>query len=187
MTWPFGELRPFSYDLIMADVPWKFGLWGKHGSKSAAGQYDVMSLEDVKALPVGDLATSDAVLWMWATAPLLDRAFEVVAAWGFEHKTNGVWVKRTVNGKLRWGTGYRLRSCHEPFLIATIGNPKTPRNIPSAFDALAREHSRKPDEAYRLAELMVPNGRRLELFSRTRRPGWDVFGDEVDMYEEVTE
>lgn len=185
MTWPFGDLRPFSFDLIMADPPWTFRLWGKASEKSAEAHYNLMSMEDIKALPVGDLATSDAVLWLWATAPMLDQAYDVARGWGFNVKTSGVWIKRTVNGKLRWGNGYRLRSCHEPFLIATIGNPKTPRNIPSAFDGLAREHSRKPEEAYRLAEMMVPNGKRLELFSRTRRPGWDVFGDEVDMYKEV--
>lgn len=183
MTWPFGDLQPFSFDLIMADVPWRFGLWGKHTSKAAAGQYDVMSLDDIKALPVGDLAKPDCVLWMWATAPMLPQAFEVIQAWSFDYKTSGVWLKRTINGKFRIATGYRLRSCHEPFLIATIGNPKTPRNIPSAFDGRAREHSRKPDEAYALAERMVPDGRRLDLFSREPRPGWDQFGNETAKFE----
>jgi len=185
MKWPFGHLQPYSYTLIMADPPWTFQLWGKHSEKTAAAQYDLMTLDDIKALPVGDLATQDAVLWLWATSPMLDQAIDTCRQWGFAFKTSGVWLKRTANGKLRWGTGYRLRSVHEPFIIGTVGNPKTPRNIPSAFDGLARQHSRKPEEAYALAEKMVPEGRRLELFSRQRRAGWDVFGNEMDKFEEA--
>lgn len=123
--WPFGNIRPLSYGLVMADPPWRF-----------------------------------------------------------QYVTTGVWIKRTINGKMRWGTGYRLRSCHEPFLIGIIGNPKTPRNIPSVLDGLAREHSRKPDIAYDIAERMLPDAKRLELFGRERRPGWDVFGNEADKFSE---
>lgn len=185
-NWPFGHLNPFSYDMIMADPPWKFRLWGKSSEKSAAAHYSLMSIEEIRALPVGDLATPDCVLWLWATAPMIDQAIETSRAWGFTFKTSGSWNKRTRTGKFRWGPGYRLRSVHEPFLICTVGNPKTSRDIPSAFDALAREHSRKPEEAFALAERMMPGARRrLELFSRSDRPGWDAFGDETGKFSEA--
>lgn len=181
--WPFGKLNPLTYDFIMADPPWQFQLWGKGSEKSVEAHYDCMDMDAIKALPVSHLGRGDCLLWLWATAPMLREALATVDAWGFRYVTSGVWVKRTNTGKLRWGTGYRLRSCHEPFLIATLGNPQTSKAIPSVIDALAREHSRKPDAAFNLAEKMVPGARRLELFSRQSREGWDAFGNEISKFE----
>jgi N6-adenosine-specific RNA methylase IME4 len=92
-------------------------------------------------------------------------------------------VKRTKNGHLAFGTGYCLRSAGEPFLIGTIGKPKFARNVRSIVDAKAREHSRKPEEAYEAARALVGDVPRLELFSREEREGFDVFGDEVGKFE----
>lgn len=101
-------------------------------------------------------------------------------AWGFAFKTAGHWAKLTRNGKQAFGTGYILRSAGEPYLIGTIGNPKGARNIRSVIMARTREHSRKPDKAYRAAEkLNTASTRRLDLFGREEREGWDVFGDEI--------
>jgi N6-adenosine-specific RNA methylase IME4 len=107
-------------------------------------------------------------------------------AWGFTFSTAGTWLKTTAKGKMRWGPGYRFRSTNEPILIGTLGKPEIgSRSVPSGFAALAREHSRKPETAYRHAEMMAPKAWRLDLFSRQEREGWDCFGDEIGKFEEV--
>ncbi|MAL99434.1 MAG: DNA methyltransferase [Alteromonadaceae bacterium] len=182
----FSSLPMFAYGLIMADPPWQFENWSRKGEhKNAAAKYDCMPLDDIKAMPVGELAAGDCVLWLWATNPLLREAFDVIDAWGFRYVTAGTWVKTTKTGKLAFGTGYRLRSANEPFLIATNGNPETAKNVRSVIMAEAREHSRKPDEAFSAAEALVPNVRRLELFSRQSREGWDTWGNESTKFDEV--
>lgn len=189
-AWPLAPLEPQAYGLIMCDPPWRFELYSDAGEeKSAQAQYACMSFEEIALLPVGDLARGDCVLWLWATAPLLPQAMACMKAWGFQYATMGCWVKRTANGKMRWGTGYRLRSCHEPFLIGICGEPKTKRDIPSVLDGLAREHSRKPDIAYVMAERMLvdPGVRKADVFSREKRPGWEAFGNEVEKFAEAAQ
>ncbi len=184
--WPFGDLRMFGYGLIMVDPPWKYANYSRKGEhKGAAAQYDCLTVAEISALPVSQLAAPDCALWLWATNPLLDCAFDVIKAWGFAFKTAGHWVKRTRHGKLGFGTGYVLRGAGEPFLIGTIGAPKFSRSVRSVIEGLAREHSRKPAEAYQAAEILVPNVCRADLFSRERRPGWDAWGNEVDKFPEV--
>lgn len=184
MSWPFGDLRPLSYGLIMVDFPWRFANWSEKGEvKNPIAHYDCMSLADMKALPVAELAAPDCLLWMWATNPMLPQAFEVMAALGFTFKTAGHWVKRTATGKLAFGTGYVLRSAGEPFLIGTIGKPVTSRSVRSVIEAPVREHSRKPDAAYAAAEALAPAAvRRADLFSREVREGWDAWGREAGKF-----
>ncbi len=183
----FDALRPLSYDLIMADPPWAFEAWsdkGKH--KAASAHYETMDLDAIKAMPVSHLGRGDCLLWLWATHPMLREALDVMDAWGFRFVTSGVWVKRTKTGKLAFGTGYRLRCASEPFLIGTLGNPKTAKNVRTVIEGPAREHSRKPEEAYREAETMGEGAlRRLDLFSRQSRPGWDAWGFESGKFDEL--
>lgn len=185
--WPFNDLEPWSYDLIMADPPWRFKLYSEKGEeKSAQAHYRTMSLAEIGDLPVSDLAKDDCLLWLWATAPLLPEQIEIGKRWGFRYVTSGVWVKRTKHDKLAFGTGYVLRNAHEPFLIFKRGDPKTARDVRSVVQARMREHSRKPNAAFRAAERLVPGRdvRRLELFSRQERSGWDVWGDQATMFNE---
>jgi N6-adenosine-specific RNA methylase IME4 len=178
--WPWSDLQAHAYDQIMIDPPWRFELYSELGEeKSAQAHYRTMTLDDIRALPVAGLAKPDCLLWLWATAPMLDLQIEILKAWGFEFKTSGVWVKTTVNGKIAFGTGYVLRNAHEPFLIGTRGNPETTRSVRSVIMGQVRAHSQKPEEAYRAAEQLMPDARRVEIFSRTNRAGWDVWGDEA--------
>lgn len=172
------------YDLIMADPPWTFATRSQKGvtKKGAGGQYQTMTLDDIKAMPIAEMASENCVLWLWITNPLLDVGFDVMREWGFTFKTAGHWVKRTKHGKLAFGTGYLLRCAGEPFLIGTRGNPKTSRSMRSVIEGPVREHSRKPDEAFVEAEKWMPDARRLELFSRQERDGWDVWGNEVGKF-----
>ena len=182
--WPFGDLRPLSFDLVMVDPPWSYRNYSRKGEhKGAAAQYDCMSIDDIKRLPVGQLAKPDAICILWATNPLLPQAFEVLSSWGFTFKTAAHWVKRTRNGKLAFGTGYLLRAAGEPILVGTIGRPKVTRSCRSVVEGLVREHSRKPDEAFAWAEKLMPDARRVELFSRESRDGWSHWGNESTKFD----
>lgn len=182
----FEAIPRFHYGMIMADPPWKFKNYSKKGEKkSASAQYNCMSIEQIKAMRVGDLAGGDCLLWLWATSPLMEQCFSVMRAWGFTPITCGSWMKITKTGKMQWGPGYWLRTTEEPYIIGKIGKPRIAcRAIPSGFMGLAREHSRKPEEGYLNAEKMAPDAWRLDLFSRSERAGWDSFGDEADKFSE---
>ena len=185
--WPFHAMPMFSFDVIMADPPWSFDNWSEGGNaKNAKAQYECMPTADIKRMPVGHLAAGDCWLWLWATYPMLPEAIEVMNAWGFKYVTAGPWVKRGASGKLAMGTGYVLRSCSEIFLIGKNGEPKThARDVRNVLEAPRREHSRKPDEAYAMAEKLFGPGRRADLFSRESRPGWTSWGNEAKKFDAV--
>lgn len=184
--WPFGDLPPHSFDFIMADPPWRFEVRSEKGEgKSAQRHYPTMSMEEINGLPVLDLASENCTLWLWCTAPMLPQQMQTVGAWGFTYCTEGVWVKTTKHGKIAFGTGYGLRGAHEPFIIARRGEPKLTRSTRSVIHGRVREHSRKPEEAYREAERLMPSARRLELFSRTERTGWTTWGNEAGKFGEA--
>jgi N6-adenosine-specific RNA methylase IME4 len=181
--WRFSPLERGAYSFIMADPPWRFAAWSDRGlKKSAQRHYDCMSLGDIKTLPVALLAAPDCCLFLWGTWPMLPQAMETMAAWGFEFKSGGVWHKRTKHGKTAFGTGYRVRSSSEPFLLGFRGNPKNTKRSRNVIEGLVREHSRKPDEAYRWAESYLPQARRADLFSREQRDGWESWGNQVDLF-----
>lgn len=172
------------FGLIMADPPWRFATRSTKGitAKGASGQYRTMSLEAIMAMPVAEIAEDDCLLWLWATNPMLPQAFEVMRAWGFTFKTAGHWAKTTRFGKLAFGTGYIFRCAGEPYLVGTRGRPKCTRAVRSVIMGRVREHSRKPDEAFAAAEQLMPDARRIELFSRESRPGWSTWGDETGKF-----
>jgi len=182
--WPLAPLIPMSYEVIAADPPWRFRTWSEtNQAKSASRHYDLMMLDDIKALPVGKLAQRDCLLLLWCTAPMLPQALDVMSGWGFEYKSSMNWRKVTESGKVRMGTGYWARSMHEQVLIGAIGKPRKFSAFPSLFDGIAREHSRKPDEFYLLVEKHTAGLRRCDLFSRENRLGWDAFGAEVGKFD----
>lgn len=186
MTWPFGDLRPLSSEVIVADPPWRFRTWGEHNqAKSASKHYSLMMTDDISALPVGELAQRDCLLLLWCTAPMLPQALGVMAAWGFAYKSNLVWRKITPAGKPRMGCGYWARSMHEQVLIGSIGKPRKFSAFPSLFDGIAREHSRKPDEFYGLVRKHTAGLRRVDLFSRESRDGFESWGNEATKFDHV--
>ncbi len=185
-NWPFAPLRPLSYDLIMADPPWRFETWSEAGKKhkSPEAHYETMPIEEIAAMPVGHLARRDCLLWLWATNPMIDQQIAVLKAWGFRFVSMGTWVKRTRNGKLAFGTGHRLRCASEPFLLGTNGNPETCKSVRTVIEGPLRQHSRKPDQAYAEAERLVINPfARADLFTRQSRPGWDGWGYEARKFD----
>lgn len=160
------------YDVLYADPPW--GYYYTAVSGNAEVQYQTMSLEDICSLEVP--SAKDAVLFLWATNPLLREALKVMESWGFEYLTNIVWVK---NGL---GIGYYVRGDHELLLIGKKGNipPPEEENRPSSvIKADKQGHSVKPTEAYDIIEAMYPHRKRLELFARKTREGWASWGLEA--------
>jgi N6-adenosine-specific RNA methylase IME4 len=158
-----------------------------------------MTLAEIKALPVADVAAKDCVLMLWAVDPLIPQALQVGAAWGFTYKTLGfVWAKeRRVTSKraalhddpdhkrFPIGTGYWTRANPEVCFLFTKGKPKRlSASVRKLLIAPRREHSRKPDEIYGRIEALV-DGPYLEMFARQRRPGWDAWGDETEKFGEA--
>lgn len=174
------------YRTIVADPPWPLrwsgGAGGKHRNATPMA-YGLMSLEDIKALPVADLAEPDAHLFMWVT-PEMYREGEGVAiarAWDFVPVDEIIWEKPNI------GMGVFPRHVHEPLLICRRGDLpfSGPRNIRSvqrwpqrhAGNGGGKVHSAKPDAAIDLVERVSP-GPYVELFARRARFGWDYWGNE---------
>jgi N6-adenosine-specific RNA methylase IME4 len=143
-----------------------------------------MTTDEIKQLPIESLTKDDAVLFMWATFPMLIDALEVIEAWGFTYKTNGfTWMKQNPSGNgLFFGVGYYTKSNAEVCLLATKGKTLKPESnsVSSAILAPRREHSRKPDETYERIEKLYPSLSKVELFSRNERDGWYSLGNGID-------
>jgi N6-adenosine-specific RNA methylase IME4 len=169
-------VTPFA--CIVADCPWSFKdkLPGK--SRGAAKNYRVEKLDRIKRLILPPIA-DDAYLFLWRVSSQVPEAYEVVKAWGFEHKAEFVWNKLTKHGKKAFGMGRTVRGSHESCIIAKRGRPKRlSGSIRSTFEAPVGEHSEKPDAFYALVEALC-GGPRLEVFGRKARPGWTVIGDQA--------
>lgn len=161
---PTGEYR-----VIYADPPWQFDNSGF--DQSAAAHYPTMPTEKIIALEVP--AAPNAVCFMWATNAMLQDALDVMEGWGFDYKTNLVWVKET--GPT---IGFYVVSRHELLLIGTKGEHMLPEVKPiSIIKGDVTIHSRKPANVYDLIESMY-DGPYIELFARVQREGWDIWGNE---------
>lgn len=182
------------YAAIYADPPWSFEVYsGKGKQRSADRHYDTMSLDDIKALPIEQLAADDCALFLWAVMPELPGALDVIRAWGFEYKTVAFnWVKTNENDKfidlegngLHWGMGYWTRANTEICLLATRGSPKRQAmDVHQVIVSPVSEHSRKPDAASVRIERLLggPNVELpyLELFGRRPMRGWTVWGNQI--------
>lgn len=162
------------YPVILADPPWEYER-PVSDSRRIENHYPIMSLDDIKALPVIRLTTDDAILFMWATPPKLAESIQVMEAWGFTYRSCAVWDKQVI------GMGYWFRQQTELLLVGTKGrmpSPEPASRVSSLISARRREHSAKPDEVYDIIERMYPQLPRIELFCRSPRPGWAVFGNE---------
>ena len=166
--------------MIYADPPWRYGTW--KGQGVAERHYPTMSIEEIKALPVAELADRDCILFLWATFPMLPEALDVLRAWGFRFKTVAfTWIKLAPKtNRIFWGMGYWTRSNVEICMLATKGHPhRKAKNIHQVIISHVEEHSKKPAEARRRIEALIGDVPRIELFARQSPPGWDVWGNEV--------
>ena len=142
-----------------------------------------MTIPEICALPVGELAAQDCALFLWATFPVLPWVFDVIKAWGFTYKSVAfVWVKRNPKSP-GWfvGLGYWTRANAEICILATKGKPRRmAADVRQVIDTPLEWHSKKPDEVRGRIVRLMGDLPRVELFARQTPPGWDVWGNEVD-------
>jgi N6-adenosine-specific RNA methylase IME4 len=174
------------FGTILADPPWQFqNRTGKVAPEhKRLARYRTMGIEEIKALPVAEVAASAAHLYLWVPNALLPLGIEVMLAWGFSYKSNLVWHKvRKDGGSDGRGVGFYFRNVTELILFGVRG--KSARTLPPGRSQVnylcsrKREHSRKPDEQYEIIE-SCSRGPFLELFARGERPGWMVWGNQAD-------
>lgn len=174
------EIPKGPFAIVYADPPWRYD--DKNPQGGAAAQYETMALEEIKALPVKGAAADDAVLFLWATWPLLPLAFDVMEAWGFSYKTIGfLWVKKNKGDCGHFfGLGRWTRGNSEVCLMGVRGKPE---RIGMSVEQLCFEpltkHSEKPFVIRdRIVELLgdLP---RLEMFARSAARGWTAWGNQA--------
>jgi N6-adenosine-specific RNA methylase IME4 len=163
-----------TYEVIYADPPWRYD-FSETKTRDIENQYPTMSLDEIKGLEIP--SADNAVLLLWATAPKLPEAFEVMGAWGFEYKTCAVWDKEKI------GMGYWFRGQHELLLVGTKGQYSPPppgARFPSVYRESRGEHSAKPERYYEMIETMFPGRAYLELFARAKHSErWEVWGNQL--------
>jgi len=171
------------YNIIYADPPWSFKHYSDKGKGRAPDNYyKCQNLQDIKDLPIQNLADDNCVLFMWVTYPFLEKSFEVLKAWGFKYKTVGfTWVKKNKKAdSLFWGMGYWTRSNAEICIIATKGKiTRQSSSVHQIIETPIEEHSKKPDCTKDRIIKLVGDLPRIELFARNKTKGWDVWGNEV--------
>lgn len=168
------------FQIIYADPPWSY--W-EGGEKNQSLHYQTMSIDDIKKLPVNNIADSNSILFLWVTFPILKESLELIAAWGFKYSTAGfVWVKKNEKSdSYFFGNGSWTRANAELCLIATKGSvTRIDASISQVLDDVIGEHSEKPKRVRELITRLVGELPRIELFSRnTKEDGWFNWGNSI--------
>ena len=158
---------------ILADPPWAYENATPRGG--VGHEYPTLSIEEICALPVREVAADSSILLLWLTNPMVPEAVRVINAWGFTWKTMRTWCKP------RLGVGYWLRGQTEHIAVAVRGRPSLPEiPLPSVFHDRQGSHSTKPASVYPWAESMGESPR-LEVFARQRRVGWGTSGNQTSV------
>lgn len=171
---PDDALPTGPFSIIAADPPWKYD-FSSTDNRKIENQYPTMTVEDICALPIAGIAADNAVLYLWVTNPKMPDGLRVLQAWGFRYVTDMVWTKDKV------GMGFWARSQHETVLIGVRGKHSPPDEDirpSSIIEGKRGKHSAKPDEFYEMIEKLYLGEPKVELFCRTPRKGWAVWGNE---------
>ncbi len=201
----FGE-----YVIIYVDPPWKYNSRANHKTRfrgGAEGHYPCMPLEEIASLPIDKIGAQNSLLAMWCTFPFLEDQIRLFNHWGYSYRTQLVtWTKLNPRGwdqpkddpnykhgkpyvlysdglfhSVFFGTGYYAKANPEVLLLGMRGQvPTISDTYSSVVLAPISEHSRKPQETYRIIEGVFGQLPRIELFARTSAPGWDVLGNHID-------
>ena len=170
------------YNVILADPPWSYGSADMPNGSRSTDHYPSMQDAELKSLDVGSLCAEECILFMWATGPKLSFAIELGESWGFKYRQVAfIWNKdRIIPGN------YTITQC-EFVLVFKPRKGKLPRrtktNVRQYFVEKPRGHSRKPEYVQDMVDLMYPNAKKLELFARRSRDGWDVQGNETTKFD----
>ena len=192
------ELKINKYQIVYADPPWDYGKSSLHFTKGGFDirgdgrnldyekeekQYPTMDSSDIAELPIKDLIDKDAICFMWTTDTHMPEALEIMKAWGFTYKTIGfVWVKKEKSGKQVKMMAPWTNKGAEICLLGTRGamtKHMKARNVSQVVEATRTKHSKKPDFIAEEIARMFPDCNRIELFARDAKPGWDVWGNEI--------
>lgn len=172
------ELPNKKYQVIYADPPWKYDKDEAYFGQDVERHYPVMDKEQLCNLTIGELADKNCVLYMWTTAPKLNWVFDIIKAWGFDYKTCLIW------DKVKHNMGFYASIRHEILIIAGKGSSapddaKAANQTDSVYVEERTEHSKKPEYYYEMIEKHHPEKKkRIELFARQKRNGWDSWGNE---------
>lgn len=176
------------YDIVLADPAWPY--YGSTTKDAAAGKhYDLMSWEDISAMPVKEACNKKAAIFLWATGPLLHKQIKVLEDWGFYFRGVAfVWVKTRKDGGIISGQGVPptfVKPTTEFLLAGTTC--KTGRPFPILDSSVGQvvlapreRHSKKPDIFRDEIVRVCGDVPRLELFARDCAEGWDATGLEYD-------
>lgn len=171
------------YQIIYADPPWKYDFSATH-NRDIENQYPTMEVNEIKNLKVP--SEDNSVLYLWATAPKLLEALDVMQSWGFNYRTHLIWDKEII------GCGWWFRGQHELLLVGIKGKFSPPDNsnrISSIFRERRTTHSKKPRTIRELISKWYPDKTKIELFARkptgqlfedSSFNGWDCWGNEVE-------
>lgn len=168
------------FQVIYADPPWPYPK--RIDSKNLYGNvdyhYDTMTIKDLCNMEVGKLADENSVLFIWVATNFLEQSFEIVKSWGFNYKSQMVWVKKDGQG----GIGWYFWGDHELLLVATKGSFLPKEKVSSVLESPRRKHSQKPYGIYGIIEKMYPNCSYLELFARNKnkKKNWTYWGDQAN-------
>lgn len=190
------------YGCIYADPAWEhYGNSKAKPGRNPRRHYKTMKLPEIAAMPVRDYVADDCHLFMWITGPLFVTGahLPIFEAWGFRPSSVAfVWVKNTKKSlqgnffealqqeHFRMGPGHTTRQNAEYCLLGRRGKPaRCSASVRQVFAEPIREHSRKPDHFPGLIETYTGDVRKAELFARTQRPNWDVWGNEINKFEAV--
>ncbi len=193
----FSELYPTfpdkKFDIIYADPPWDYGgkLQFDKSSKSAekidlkknifissaSFKYPTLKLDELKKIPILDIAKPDCLLFMWTSNPHLAQSIELAKAWKFEYRTVAfIWDKMKHNpGK------YTMSNCELclVFKHGKIPQPRGARNIQQLIKSPRKQHSEKPTEVIQAITQMFPTQERIELFARKSTKDWTAWGLDI--------
>ena len=159
------------FDIIYADPPWQYKDRNSNGKRGADYKYDTMNIEDITSLPIYELAEDNSVLFLWCTAPLLNKGIETVYKWGFNYKTIAfTWVKLNKNGSVFKGLGHYTRSNAEFVLLGVRGKglEVIDKSVSQIIQEQRSYHSVKPGRIKNEIDRLYPdpNYKRIELFAR---------------------
>jgi len=183
----FENFPTKKYEIVLADPPWSYtGQQDKWGAASKF--YDTLSEQEIGELPIHDILSPRALVFLWATCPKLNIAISILDEWNLHYRGVAfVWVKTTLQGKPIGAQGVRpsvVKPLTEMVLVGSNVDKGRPlmlsdESIVQTIFAPKQEHSQKPNEVQDRIEKMYPAYDKLELFARRKRPGWDAWGDQI--------
>ncbi|KAK3242225.1 hypothetical protein CYMTET_45052 [Cymbomonas tetramitiformis] len=179
-----GFPRDKKYDIILADPPYRYE--NNNATGAAAHHYPVLTMNQLGHLPLARIANKNCILCLWTTGPHMQHSCDLISQWGFKYRTVlSVWIKRSQNGNVSVGLGSYTRSCAEFILVAVRGSPpirkwRASKTVSQLIAAKRGKHSVKPKAAFKAMEkLFARSLKKIELFARSPRKGWDAWGNEV--------